>query len=162
MFCHGDLVVYGIHGVCRIIDIEKRDVNRKKVEYYVLVPLSQAQARFYVPTGNENAVSKLRPILSREELDDLLHSEKVNQQLWISDENARKQYYRTLINSGDRASLIQMVKVLHKHKQHQQEQGRKFHLSDENFLRDAEKLLGSEFALILDIPNDEVLRYILR
>ena len=38
--------------------------------------------------------------------------------------------------------------------------GRKFHLCDENFLRDAEKLLSSEFALILGVAPNQVQDYI--
>ena len=156
----GDQVVYGIHGVCNILDLELRTVDRKKVEYYVLSPMEQPDARFYVPTQNQAAVAKLRPVLSREALDALLVSEEAGQDAWIADENQRKQRYRELINSGDRAALICMVRTLHAHKAAQLACGRKFHLCDENFLRDAEKLLSSEFSLILNIRPDEVGQYI--
>ena len=160
MFQRGDQVVYGIHGVCNIVDIEARVVNRKKVEYFVLEPISQSEARYYVPTQNQAAVAKLRPILTKQELDALLHSEETERDVWITDENARKQHYRELINSGDRAQLICMVRSLHNHRLQQLSQGRKFHLCDENFLRDAEKLLSSEFSLVLGIAPGEVGSYI--
>ena len=160
MFQRGEQVVYGIHGVCNIIDIEARVVNRKKVEYFVLEPVSQAEARYYVPTQNQAAVAKLRPILTRQELEALLHSQETERDVWIADENARKQHYRELINSGDRAQLICMVRSLHNHRLRQLSQGRKFHLCDENFLRDAEKLLSSEFSLVLGIDPGEVGSYI--
>lgn len=54
----GDQVLYGIHGVCRILELEVRSVDRKKVEYYVLEPLEQPGARFYVPTQNQAAVDR--------------------------------------------------------------------------------------------------------
>lgn len=160
MYQCGDQVVYGIHGVCRILHLELRTVDRKKVEYYVLSPLEQPDARFYVPTQNKAAVAKLRPILTREALDALLQSEDAEKDVWIADENQRKQRYRELINSGDRAALICMVRTLHKHKTEQLASGRKFHICDENFLRDAQKLLSSEFSLILNIRPDEVGTYI--
>ena len=71
----GDLVVYGIHGVCRIAELQVQVVNRKKVEYFVLEPLSQAGSKYFVPSQNEIAVSKLRPILSKTEIESLLNSE---------------------------------------------------------------------------------------
>ncbi len=156
----GQKVVYGIHGVCVIIDREVRVINRKKVEYYVLAPIGQPNARFYVPTQSETAVAKLRPLLSREDLDNLISSPQSMIDSWIPDENQRKQRYHELINSGDRAALIAMVRTLLVHKEHQISSGRKFHLCDETFLRDAQKLLSSEFALVLDMEPDQVSNYI--
>lgn len=160
MFQLGDRVVYGIHGVCSIIDIEQRVVSRNKTEYYVLSPLDQPDTRFYIPVHNQMAVAKLRPMLTRKQLDALLRSDEADQNTWIPDENQRKQRYRELISSGDRAALICMVRTLHKHKLDQIASGRKFHQCDENFMRDAEKLLSSEFSQILGIPQNEVGAYI--
>jgi len=46
------------------------------------------------------------------------------------------------------------------HKRQQIEAGRKFHQCDENFLRDAQKLLSDEFALVLGISKESVADYI--
>ena len=160
MFQVGDQVIYGIHGVCRITQVEERTIDRKKIHYFVLEPTEQPGAKFYVPMHNEAALSKLRHIISREALDTLLESDEVQQDAWIQDENQRKQHYRDLINSGDRMALVRMVRTLHQHRKAQSAAGRKFHLCDENFLRDAEKLLGSEFALVLRMPQEEVGSYV--
>ena len=156
----GSQVVYGFHGVCSIVDVEIRSVDRKKVEYFVLEPIEQPGARYYVPTQNPTALSKLLPLLTREELDHLLASEDTQKEVWIAEENQRKQKYRELINSGDRAALICMIRSLNRHKQLQLTAGRKFHICDENFLRDAQKLLSSEFSMVLGIPQDQVAEYI--
>lgn len=160
MYQCGDLVMYGIHGVCKILELEKRKVDRKYIEYYVLEPTDQPGARFYVPTQNEAAVAKMRPMLTQQELEAMLREEDTCRDSWIEDENQRKQYYRELINSGDRKALIRMVITLHKHKQELLDAGRKFHLCDENFLRDAQKLIGSEFSVVLNIGQDEVGSYV--
>lgn len=156
----GDRIVYGIHGVCCVVDIEQRIIDRKKADYYVLEPVDQPGAKFYVPTHNQIAVSKLRPLLTLQELEDLLQSPETHADIWIADENRRKQRYRELINSGDRASLICMIRSLHNHKEAQLSAGRKFHLCDENFLKDAQKLLTSEFSVVLNIPPSDVRAYI--
>ena len=158
----GEKVLYGIHGICRVSDTEERMVDRVKRQYLVLEPVDQTGAKYFVPTHNAAALAKLRPILSREALEALLRSEEVKQDAWIADENARKQAYRELINSGDRTALIRMVGSLHRHKQEQIEAGRKFHLCDENFLRDAEKLLSAEFSLVLGIEPGQVGSYVLQ
>ena len=157
----GTQVVYGIHGVCTIVDVEIRRVDRKNVEYFVLEPISQPGTRCYVPTQNQAAISKLRPILAREELEALFQVGAVQTDVWISDENKRKLKYRELISNCDRVALIGMIRMLLKHKQEQLDAGRKFHLCDENFLRDAQKLLSSECSFVLGIPKDEVSQYIM-
>ena len=162
MYQVGDTVLYGIHGVCSIIGLEERKIDRRTVQYYVLQPRDQNGAKFLVPAGNPVAAAKRRPILSREELEALVRSGEVRADAWISDENRRKQYYRELINSGDRAALIRMVATLHRHKAAQAAAGRKFHLCDENFLRDAQRLLSVEFALVLGIAPEQVGEYVVR
>lgn len=161
MFQIGDQVVYGIHGVCSIIALEERTVDRKKIKYFALEPLDQPGARYYVPSENPAALSKLRHLINREDLETLLSSDEIRQSCWIADENQRKQRYRELINSSDRVALLRMINTLHQHKKEQAALGRKFHLCDENFLRDAEKLLNAEFSLVLDILPSEVEGYIL-
>lgn len=160
MFQRGDKVLYGIHGVCDIVGLDVKTVDRKTIEYYVLTPVEQPGARFYVPTQNAAAVAKLRPLMTQEELIALLNSSEAGEDSWIPDENLRKQRYRELITSGDRIALVKMVNALHKHKKQQQASGKKFHLCDENFLRDAQKLLDSEFSLVLNLDRSEVTDYV--
>lgn len=160
MFQRGDQVLYGIHGVCKIVDIESKRLDGKVTEYYVLEPMDQASSKYYIPTQNKAAVAKLRPILMRQELLDLLRSDNVRDNAWTDDENQRKQLYRSLITSGDRAALVRMVHTLHKHKAQQAAMGRRLHLCDENFLRDAQNLLNAEFSLVLNINHDEVGDYV--
>ena len=160
MFEIGKLVMYGIHGVCKIVDKEVRTVDRKKVEYLVLEPVHQNASRFYVPSGNPNAMAKLRAMLTREELDALLLSGSIRESHWIADEGARRQYYRDLVNSGDRVALLQMLRALYQHRQNQLDAGRKFHLCDENFLRDAQRLIETEFSVVLGIPTNQVQDYV--
>ena len=160
MYQAGDRVIYGIHGVCDILDLELRTVDRKKVEYFVLSPVDQPEARFYVPTQNKAALAKLRPLVDSKALKEILCRKRLEEASWIPDENQRKLKYRELINRADVGELVSMVRDLHVHRQKQLEQGRKFHQCDENFLRDAEKLLSSEFALVLNIPANEVRSFI--
>ena len=160
MYQAGDWVVYGIHGVCRVIGTEKQLVNRKRTQYLVLEPLNQAESRFYLPTENPTAMAKLKAVLCREELSALIGSEEVRQDAWIQEENQRKQYYRDLIGSGDRTALMKMVSTLYRYKAAQAAAGRKFHQSDENFLRDAEKLLASEISLVMELSLEEAKNYL--
>lgn len=160
MYQIGEQVLYGIHGLCTVTGTEERTVDRKKVVYYVLEPAEQVGARFYVPMHNPAALSKIRRMISREALDELLRSDEVRADAWIADENSRKQRYRELIGSGDLTELIRMVHALHLHRERQQEAGKKIHMCDENFLRDAEKMLSGEFSVVLQMDAAEVGSYI--
>ena len=162
MYEIGELVLYGIHGICAITGIERMRFGKEKADYYVLVPREQPESKFYVPVANEAAVAKLRSLLSREELLELLLSEQVRNYPWIADEGQRKLRFRELINSGDRAQLMGMIGALHRHKRAQLAAGRKFHQSDENFLNDAQKLLNAEFALVFELEPRAVSGFILR
>ncbi|MBQ4576551.1 MAG: hypothetical protein IJB07_02350 [Firmicutes bacterium] len=159
MYQIGDQVVYGIHGVCRITAEEQRTVDRKTVVYLVLEPLGQAGTRYLVPTHNEIAMKKLQPMLTPEDLEALIHSERVRTDCWNKDENARKRCYRELISSGDRDSLMRMVYTLYRHKKTQTEAGKRVHLADENFLRDAERLLIGEISAIKGISPEAAKLY---
>lgn len=155
MFEIGQWVLYGSHGVCRVVGTEKQLVNRKRTEYLVLEPLTHSESRFYLPTGNPTAMGKLKAVLSAEELTALLGSEEIRENAWIQDEGQRKLAYRELINGGDRTSLLRMVCSLYRYKEAQAAAGRKFHQCDDNFLRDAEKLLASEIALVLEMTPEQ-------
>lgn len=155
MYQVGELLVYGSHGVCRFLKEDRQMVDRKKVTYLVLEPLGQENARFMVPAHNPVAMSKLRKLLQREELEALLASPGIRNEAWITDENRRKQLYRELIGSGDRERLLSMMYAIVRHKEAQVAAGRKCHICDDNFLRDAEKLMIGEIAVVMGMEQEE-------
>lgn len=155
----GQKVVYGIHGVCNIVDIEQKSIERKNICYYVLEPLDQSGSRYYLPSDHQAALAKIRPLCTKQELLTIL-TEPIAPDSWIEDENRRKQCYFKLISSVDVRPLVRMVRCLRIHRSLQLEAGRKLHLCDENFLRDAERILFTEIALVMDIPMDHVDAYL--
>ena len=160
MYQIGDQVVYGIHGVCRVVEQEERVIDRKRVTYLALEPVGQDGARYLVPTHNAAAMGKVRAMLSPEALSALMESDEVRCDGWIRDENQRKQTYRELISSGDRVRLMQMIRTLYRHKAAQSAAGRKVHLCDDNFLRDAEKLITGEVAVVMGLAPDQAKQYV--
>ena len=162
MYEAGQQVIYGIHGLCAITAVEAMRFGKDKANYYVLEPLAQPGTRFYVPVENAAAVAKLRPLMTREELLNLLHSQEVRNYPWIEDENQRKLRFRELLGSGDRAQLMGMIGALHRHKQNQLAAGRRLHQSDENFLSEVQKLLNAEFSQVFDLEPGAVSAFILK
>ena len=160
MFEFGQQVFYGVHGVCTVTGIEYQKSVDKQITYLVLEPQNQPGSRFLVPTHNISAMAKVQKVLTKEELDRLLHSDDVTVSCWIPDEGKRKQNYRELIGCGDRVKLMAMLHTLYLHMEQQSCTGRKIHLCDENFMRDTEKLLASEIAVVFDMEANAAKQYL--
>jgi CarD family transcriptional regulator len=126
----------------------------------VLAPENQEGSRYLVPTHNAAAMSKLCPMLTVAEMEELFQSDAIARDYWIKDENQRKQTYRELISGTDRAALMGMVKTLYRQKASLIAAGKKFHQCDENFLRDAEKRLASELVHVLETDYDRAKSYL--
>ena len=160
MYQVGDKVVYGMHGVCLVADLEQKRMDGKQVVYLVLEPAGQSGSRFLVPTHNAAAMAKVRPVMDAEALEELLSSEGIRSDSWVQDEGQRKQLYRELISSCDRQRLARMICSLYRYRTQQTAAGKKLHMCDENFLRDAEKILAGEIASTLEIPAPEAMKYL--
>ncbi len=161
MVAIGATVLYGMDGVCTVTDITTRTFQKETLEYYVLTPVHDGRSTIYVPTASEAALMKMRPILSADEIRaiiaDLPQSACTD---WITDENARRAHFKSILLSGDRREIIRMIKTIYLHGQEQKASGRKLHHADEVAMKDAEALLYDEFAYVLGIRPDEVLPFI--
>lgn len=156
MFQIGDVVAYGAHGVCRITGMEHKEVGGKSVSYFVLEPLGVSGTSFFVPMHHPVALAKIRPVITKQELFDAVISCGDDNTHWISDESKRKQHYRELVASGDWKNVLYTVISIHNKKTSLSATGKKLHLCDENFLRDAQKMLNLELSLVLNIPECQV------
>lgn len=155
MYEVGDQMVYGVHGVCRVAGCEERKVDRKRQQYLVLEPIGQDGSQYMVPTENKAAMAKLHPLLTKQEMEALLSSPQVHTNGWIPDENQRKQSYREIMANFDRQRMMQMVYTLYRHREAQAAVGKKCHVTDEFFLRDAEKLIIGEMTVVLDMDQEQ-------
>ena len=160
MYQVGDRVVYGIHGVCHVVAIEQRRVDRKELTYLALEPVGHGGSRFLIPAHNEAAMSKLQRILTVPELESLLRDDTLHEGQWIPTESLRKQRYRELTAGADRRAVLEMVCAVYRHKEAQFAAGKKVHQCDENFLRDGEKLIAGEIAAVLDLDYPQALAYL--
>lgn len=152
-----DTVVYGSHGVCTVALIEEKIIDHKPVQYYVLSPLTQPGAMYYVPMHNAAAVSKMRLPLTRDEVLAMLRDNAPDMSAWITEENQRKFRYRELIAYTDPKAVYGMVSLLRQHRDAQLSQGKKFHICDANFLKDGENLLVNEISFVLGIDRAEAM-----
>ncbi len=160
MYSVGEHVVYGTHGVCRISEITTMQFGIENKEYYVLSPVSDPRSTIFVPVDNEVLLSQMRPVLTKEEIDEMLCSIIPGSQSWIASDAERKEFCQTTLKSGDCLAILRMIDMLYVHQIEMREQKKHFHVTDERFLREAEKLLHDEFSFVLGIPRTEVVSYI--
>lgn len=158
----GDQIMYGASGVMTIVDIREESIGDACRSYYVLRPtLSRSESLTFVPADNERLVSAMRPLLTREEIISLIHFSKDATPVdWINESRARQESFKRIMESGDRGMLISMIRAIDENAKRREAEGKKNFLSDENARAKAEKLLYSEFSVVLGIPEDRVLEFI--
>ena len=130
MFQVNDMVLYGTNGVCELVGIEKRDCGGRMVEYYILKPFYTNNSTVFVPVNNKKLTSKMRHVLTKEEIDQMIAE-----------------------IPGNPSALLE-------HQREVMERGKKLHIADERMLREAEKMICDEFAYVLGISQEEVPAYI--
>ena len=158
----GDRVVYGIHGVCLVADVEEQRTAGEVTQYYVLQPVYDDKGKVFVPVGNERLERKMRRILSKEEIYELIQEMPSKDPIWIADDAVRKEQYRQILLAGDRRELVRLIKTLYLRQQEQSAKGKKLYKNDEKVMKEAEKMLYEEFAHVLDISPSQVLPFIMQ
>ena len=155
-----DVVVYGSQGVCEIVDIEEKRIDGARKSYFVLKPKADNGATFYVPTWNEKAWSKMRKVMTKKDVNALIDSMPNKTPIWISNEVERKEAYKKILASGDQAAIISMVQALFIHKKEREAEGKRLHMSDEHFMKDAEQILYNEWQYVLNVDKVGLMDYI--
>ena len=160
MYNVGDIVMYGTFGICKVTAIEKRDLTGEEQEYYILKHINSEKNIFYVPTNNDTALSKMHPICSKAEVDELISHMNSEGLIWIDNDIKRKEEYSRIIKDADKHEIIRLIKTLYLRRKELAESGKKLRSTDENYLSLAENMLFEEFAFALDIDRSEVVEYI--
>lgn len=156
------LVVYGANGVCRVEDLREENLSGIKRMFYILKPLGIKNSTFYIPADSKPLLEKVHKLMSADEIVDLINEMPQEDTVWIDDDRARTAQYKAMLSSGDRRQLVKLTKTLYQRKNELECKGKKLRASDEAIMKNAEQLLFEEFALVLGIPQEEVLPFILK
>lgn len=163
MFQINDVIIYGAQGVCKITGTEEKMISGKKKTYFVLKPVSDQGSTVFVPTDNALVLKKMRHLLTKDEIHKLIDSMESEEAVWVTNENERKELYRSILAKGDHLELIKMIKAIYAHKKEREAEGKRLHMSDERFFKDAEQILYNEFQYVLDLDSkDDLMTYIFR
>ena len=158
----GEYVSYGINGMCNIEDIRPMQLSQsvEKMMYYILRPESNPKSTIFVPVNNQKLVSKMRELMTKDEINAMLVRMKDRTLEWEKDVRFRTESFHEILNTGVNQDLILMIRCLHRKRQELVQLGKKLPARDSNTLKTAERLVEEEFAHVLHIKCEEVSDYI--
>ena len=160
MFEIGTLVIYGSEGVCKILDVElKAFFNSNELkEYYVLEPQDNKQSKLFVPVDGENVHKKMQPMLSYEEIVELINDDTEIE--WIVDNKQRSKYYTEVFKKYDRRMIIALARCLYGIKNGKLLNIKRLFSIDEEMLKKITQALFIEFSYVMKIEQEQVLPFI--
>lgn len=152
MFKVDDYIMYGRTGVCKVIDItNEKFINGEERKYYELSPIHNNNNTI-IKIPLDNTKIPMRKIISKEDVTSLINDMSNMEALWIDDEKKRSNEFKTMLKSGKCEDLIKLIS----NKRH----SKKLNKADKEIIKEAERLVNEEFAIILNISPKEVNSYI--
>lgn len=159
MFSVGSILMHPSAGVCLLDDIREENFSGESKEYYVMHPVEKPdRSTVYVPVDSEKL--RLRQLLNKEQIIEVLKKSVDEEIEWIDNNNVRKTTYSAILHGDDMVKLVALVTRMYKQKEKVEELGKKFPVTDERLLHDAQKRIDQEFAYSLDITMDDISVYI--
>ena len=155
MYGKGDYISYSGHGVCQIADIRSMNFGNGEQEYLVIEPIASGSATIYLPSANQTAQTRIRPVLTREEIDAIISSVKNDQMPWTADRKQRTLQFQQILSRRDTRELLLLASCLHKRKI---EKG--LPASELEILHKVEGMVEQEFSFVLHISQSEIGQYI--
>lgn len=161
MFLIGDYMVYGINGVCLIEDICASPFDKKDTRtFYMLKPLgATAGSVIYTPTDNVQVA--MRPLMTKEQAEELIALLPGILPLEIPAEKMRRDIYRQTMQSCDPVQYVSLIKTVCRRRADMLAQHKRLSETDSDFERNAKLSLYHELAVVLDKPYAEIEPYLL-
>lgn len=156
MYKIGDVFVYGSNGACEITNIKEEKFARETKVYYILSPIFDSRETIFVPIDNEALTGKMKKVLSRSEILEMIKSIPESETIWNDNANMRREEYKKIINAANRKELLSLLKTLHEQKLKMEECGKNLSVLDEKYYRKAQNIIHSEIALVMDLDAKEV------
>lgn len=162
MHAIGDKVMYATYGVMEIVDIRRESIGDVSREYYVMRESgSNSPTQVFVPIDNKKLVDSMRVLLTKEEAIHLIKSIPLLPVLeWKRDNRIRSESFRKIVESGNREKMLSLIKTVYENGERRNADGKKNYLTDEAFMKKAEKLIFAELSEVFAIPVSEIPEFI--
>ena len=156
-----DYICYGASGVCQVEDIRpiRFGTGAPAREDYVLQPVGQESASIYVPADNRSLTDRMRPVLTKDEIDQLLVSVQGECLPWVEDRKQRLDVFRGILSRGDERELLLLARCLY---QKSQKRANGLPSMEAQILKKAESMIAQGFAFSLHMEPQQVGDYIRR
>ncbi len=158
MYGINEIIFYGTQGVCRIAEICEKEAGGENVLYYVLQPVFFGATSVFVPVGSPELTGRMRPLLSAEKAQGLVDGIETLGTVWIDDPNLRRERFKQILLCGRSEELCALIKTLWLHRIRQRGRGKKLHMTDERYLKEAEKIFYSELGYVLGLEPEQLAR----
>lgn len=160
MYEKGQYIIYGIRGVCEVMDITTvdRPGGPKGKLYYVLRPYYHQDCKIVTPVDSDKTV--VRALLTKEEAQALIDRIPDVEEMAVTEDKQREERYKEALKTCDCHVWVSMIKALYLRRKDRLEQGKKMTDLDERYFKTAEENLYSELALSLDMPREDIVDYI--
>ncbi len=155
MFGIGKVVVYGSRGVFRVLSDVEMDIAGQKISYHALQPLYSSNSTVYVPTDNKELISKIRPTLTKEQLEASIKAAEIGDFTWIDNDNLRRTKFKELLSLGEINVTLRLIKLLKTKKQELTSRGKKLRQIDERHLEDALSPITEEMQYAGNISREK-------
>ena len=160
MYSIGQYVSCVNKGVCTIENVTTLDISGvdKEKMYHILKPCYVAASTVYVPV--DSPATSMRPILTKEEAQELIAMIPDIPMLTIENEKFVEQDYKAALKTNRCEEWVKIIKTIYARKQKRLQAGRKETAVDGKYFKFAEENLYGELAIVLGMQRNEVFEYI--
>lgn len=149
-FVEGDLAVYPVHGITKVVELSERDLGGATVSVYILEVLENG-SKIMVPTEKAAAVG-LRKLVSSEELEEVMNLLRLREtvpsgQSW----NRRKREYTDKLKTGNIFEVAEVMRDLSL-----LSATKSLSFSERRMLDTAKNLLVQEISLAKGVERDTI------
>ncbi len=161
MFKTGDFIIFGTKGVCQVEQVGSLNLDGipKDKLYYTLAPYYSHGSTVFTPVDNQKVI--MRPVLTKEEAEDLLDEMKDIETLWIGNEKLREMKYKEALRTCDCREIVKIIKTIYLRKRSRMAAGKKITFIDEKYFKIAEENLYGELAVALGMDRESVRKYVI-
>lgn len=160
MFKVGDLIIYSVHGICKIDNICEKAILGKIKEYYELHPVGDNKLRISIPVDNDKVV--MLEILGEEEAEEILESFSSEGIEWIEYRNDRIKSYGDIVKTGNIKEIARILNTLIRKKRDDQVSGERVNDQDKRLLNSIESILYTELAFSLNIDYETISKKVIK
>jgi CarD family transcriptional regulator len=163
MFKINDYIFYSTTGVCRIVDIRAATFDGLEGQKcYVVRPIKDSSSIIYIPVDNDEMLGKMRSVLTKEDICNLIHDMPNETSIEFCDERDHSKEYYSKIGSCDSRELVRIIKTIYleKIRKKGKGKGKGLNQTENKIMFLAEKLLYEEFAFVLGIEPQQVIPFI--